>query len=68
MTKMLKFTNLNRDRLDMPIYINKDHIVSVFEEPNDGGSLTTVIYGGPRGEQWHVEESLGEVIRKINEE
>ena len=68
MTKMVKFTNLNRDRLDMPIYINKDHIISVFEEPSDGGSLTTVIYGGPKGERWYVEESLGEVIKMINED
>jgi hypothetical protein len=68
MTKMLKFTNLNRDRLDMPIYINKDQIVSVFEEATDGGSLSTIIYGGPKGERWHVEESLSEVIKKINEE
>ena len=68
MTRMLKFTNRNVERLDMPIYINRDHIISVFEEPNNGGSLTTIIYGGPLGERWYVEESLGEVIKKINEE
>ena len=66
--KMLKFTNTNRQRLDMPIYINRDWIVSVFEEPSDGGSLSTVIYGGPLGERWFVEESLGQVIKIINED
>lgn len=68
MTKMIKFTNLSPDRLDMPIYINKDHIVSIFEEASNGGSLTTIIYGGPNGERWHVEESLNEVVKLINEE
>ncbi len=67
MTKMLKFTNLNQDRLDMPIYINKDHIVSVYENVIRQGSLRTIIYG-TNGTEWHVEESLGEVIKKINEE
>lgn len=67
MTKMIKFTNLNRDRLDMPIYINKDHIISVYENRTDEGSLRTMIYGSENN-TWHVEESLGEVIKMINEE
>ena len=62
---MLRFTNMNTERLDMPVYINKDWIVSVFEEGN-GGSLVTIIYGGPHGERWHVQESLSEVIKIIN--
>ncbi len=44
-----------------------DAIVSVFELPNDGGSLKTIVWGGPTGVGWEVEESLGEVIKKIND-
>ena len=63
---MLKFTNMNTDRLDMPIYINRDHIISVYENATDNGSLRTIIYG-TGGNTWHVEESLNEVIKIINE-
>jgi hypothetical protein len=66
MTRMLKFTNLNHDRLDMPIYINRDHIISVYENVTNKGSLRTIIYG-TSGTEWHVEESLNEVIKIINE-
>ena len=64
---MLKFTNRNSDRIDDPLYISKDWIVSVFENHQNGGSLTTVIYGGPKCIEWYVQESLGEVIKIINE-
>jgi hypothetical protein len=64
---MLKFTNRHTDRLGDPVYINKEWIVSVFEEHAEGGSLSTVIYGGPRGERWYVEQGLSEVIKIINE-
>lgn len=65
---MLKFTNANKQRLGDPIYINSDWIVSVFEENLSGGSLTTVIYGGPSGERWFVEQGLSEVAKMINGE
>jgi hypothetical protein len=65
--KMLKFTNLNLDRLGDPVFINKDWIVSVYENHRQGGSLTTTIFGGPHNTEWYVEESLNEVIKIINE-
>lgn len=64
---MLKFTNSNTQRRGDPVYISKDWIVSVFEESREGGSLATIIYGGPKGERWYVEEGLSEVIKIINE-
>jgi hypothetical protein len=65
---MLKFSNLSNDNvMGMPIYINSDWIVAVFEKPRDGGSLATTIFGGPNGIVWTVEESLSEVIKIINE-
>ena len=65
---MLKFTNNNGKYKGNPLYINSDSIVSIFEEPTDGGSLATVIYGGFGSPQrWYVEEGLSEVIKIINE-
>jgi len=65
--KMLKFTNTNRQRLGDPIYINSDWIVAVYENHAEGGSLATVVFGGPHDTEWFVEESLNETIKIINE-
>jgi hypothetical protein len=63
---MLKFTNASGPYTGNPLYISKEWIVTVFEHPRDGGSLVTVIFGGPTGNSWEVEESLKEVINIIN--
>lgn len=66
--KMLKFTNASSDVYrGMPLYISSDWIASAYEEPTNSGSLKTVIWGGPTGMIWFVEESLGEVIKIIRE-
>lgn len=66
--KMLKFTNNSERYKGNPVYINSDCIISVFEEPTNGGSLATVIFGGfGPPERWYVEEGLSEVIKIINE-
>lgn len=62
---MLKFTNASGLYAGNPLYINKEWIVSVFEHPRDGGSLVTVIFGGPGGSTWEVEESLKQVVQII---
>lgn len=60
---LIKFTNAVDLLKGNPIYINSDWIVTAYEEPTDGGSLRTVIYGGPSGIPWYVEESLSEVVK-----
>jgi len=62
---MIKLTNASEGYKDNIIYINPDWIVAMFEQPTDGGSLTTVIYGGPVGTSWIVEESLGQIYNLI---
>ena len=59
--KLIKLTNTSREFKGNPIYINKDWVVSVYEQPIDGGCLATVVYGGPAGCCWTVEEGLKEV-------
>ena len=65
---MIKFTNASMGRKGDPIYINSEWIVSVFEDHQEGGSLATVVFGGPGGTPWFVEESLSEAIKLINGE
>jgi hypothetical protein len=64
---LVKFTNLNALLLDMPVYINAQNVLSVYESKRngDGGGLTTTIYG-VNAQEWFVEESLNEVITKLN--
>ena len=62
---LVKLTNNNPEFKSMPIYLNPEHIVSVFEMPTDGGSLVTCIYG-IRGDTWNVEEGLSKAIKIIN--
>jgi uncharacterized protein YlzI (FlbEa/FlbD family) len=65
---LVKFTNLNINLLDMPVYINARNILSVYESMRNGdqGGLTTTIYA-TNGQEWFVEESLSTVVNKINE-
>ena len=62
---LVKFTNNVEQHKGMPLYIMREHIISVFESATDGGSLVTCIYGS-RGDTWHVEEGLLDVVRIIN--
>lgn len=62
----LKFTNSSENHKGSSIYINKEWIVAIYEiASQEGGSLKTIIWGGPTGISWEVEESLGEVIKII---
>lgn len=64
---LIKLTNMsNPNVLDMPIYINTDHIASVYERRNEG-SVATVVYC-VNDNEWIVEESLNQVVRLINEQ
>ena len=63
---LIEFTNATEQYKGNKIYINKNQIVAVFESPTDGGSLATIIYGGPQGNSWTVEEGLSKAISLIN--
>ena len=64
---MIRFTNASEGRKGDPIYINSEWIVSVFEDHIQGGSLATVVFGGPgNGTPWFIEESLSEAIKLID--
>jgi hypothetical protein len=65
---VIKLTNDAEQHKGNPIYINPDWITAVFESSNEpGGSLKTIIYGGPQGTSWEVEESPAEVYKLIKD-
>ena len=63
---MLKFTNASGEFMGNPLYLNSEWIVSIYEQPTDGGSLMTALYGGPNSIIWYVEESLTEAVNIFN--
>ena len=62
---LVKFTNNAEDFKGMPLYINIDNIMSVFEVSTNQGSLVTCIYGLSK-DTWYIEEGLSEAITIVN--
>lgn len=56
----IRVTNANPDRRGDPLLIRVDSIVSVYENHQEGGSLSTVIYSSDNL-MWIVEESFEKV-------
>ena len=64
---LVKLTNASEEHKGNKIYINCEWVVAVFQtSAQAGGSLTTVVYGGPQGTSWNVEESPEEIQKLIN--
>lgn len=63
---IIKLTNNHGIQKGNPLYINTDWIVTVFEEHTPEG-VKTLVYGGPSGNVWDVEESISEVVKKVEE-
>jgi len=62
----VKLTNNHPNFKDMPIYINTDHILSVYEVSQPGGSLSCAVFG-THGREWFPEQSLNEVMKLIKD-
>ena len=62
----VRFTNASDRYRGMPLYLNSDKILSVYEEPTHNGSLVTIIWGGDHVNRWSVEEGLKEAIDILN--
>jgi hypothetical protein len=59
---LVKLTNAAEEHRGNSLYLHSNWIVSVFQVSAEfGGSLTTVVYGGPLGTSWNVEESPEEI-------
>ena len=62
---LIKFNNAASDHAYEPLYIDSDWIVALYEEII-GDIRRTVIYGGPTGTTWVVQETLEESRKIIN--
>ena len=63
----IELTNAAEMHKGNKISINPAWITAVYDfAKQEGGSLTTIVYGGPQGTTWEVEESYKEVTRLIN--
>jgi len=63
---VIKLTNATEQFKGNPIHINPDWIVAIFENSVEaGGSLRTIVYGGPQGTSWEVDESPAEISALI---
>ena len=60
----IQLTNVYDKRKGDPLFLNVNHIVSVYEEHVDGGSLSARIYT-VTGNIYHVEESYMEITGMI---
>ena len=66
--KMIKLTNAAQGFQGRLLYLNTDWIVSVFEQAlEEGGSISTYIFGGPGNSIWSVEESTSKIMALIQE-
>jgi len=64
---LVKLTNAAEEHKGNELYLHANWIVSVFQIATEqGGSLSTVIYGGPQGTSWNVEESPAQIQKLIN--
>lgn len=65
----IKLTNTVEKHIGEVIWINTDHITSIYEHPKiTGGSLTTFIHcrvGEPA--TWEVEESVSQIMKQIED-
>jgi murein L,D-transpeptidase YcbB/YkuD len=52
------------ERKGDPLYLNVNHIKVIYEDHVEGGSLRTQVHA--ENVTWSVEESLGEVMKLID--
>ncbi len=65
MSKFIKLTNNHGIQKGNPLLINTEWISSVYEEHTPDG-VKTLIFGGPSGVVWDVEEAF-KVVEKLLE-
>ena len=64
---LIKLTNASEEHKGNKLYLHSNWIISVFQVAlQEGGSLSTVVYGGPQGTSWTVDESPEEIQKLIN--
>ena len=64
---LIKLTNAAEEHKGNELFLHADWVVSVFRVAiQEGGSLSTIVFGGPTGTTWTVEESPEQIQKLIN--
>jgi len=63
--KLIKLTNATKGRIGEGLILNTEAMMSFFENTQEDGTKTTIAYG-MNGNSWEVQETIDEVMEKIN--
>ena len=63
--RLIKLTNAAKGRIGEGLILNTEAMMSFFESTQEDGTKTTIAYG-MNGNSWEVQETIDEVMEKIN--
>ena len=63
--KLIKLTNATKGRIGESLILNTEAMMSFFENTQEDGTKTTIAYG-MNGNSWEFQETIDEVMEKIN--
>ena len=63
--RLIKLTNAAKGRIGEGLILNTEAMMSFFESTQEDGTKTTIAYG-MNGNSWEFQETIDEVMEKIN--
>ena len=63
--KLIKLTNATKGRIGEGLILNAEAMMSFFENMQEDGTKVTVAFG-MNGNSWEVQETIDEIMEKIN--
>ena len=63
--KLIRLTNATKGRIGEGLILNTDLMASFFEHTQEDGTKVTVAFG-MNGNSWEVQETIDEIMEKIN--
>jgi uncharacterized protein YlzI (FlbEa/FlbD family) len=63
--KLIRLTNATKGRIGEGLILNAEAIMSFFENTQEDGTKVTVAFG-MNGNSWEVQETIDEIMGKIN--
>jgi uncharacterized protein YlzI (FlbEa/FlbD family) len=63
--KLIRLTNATKGRIGEGLILNAEAMMSFFENMQEDGTKVTVAFG-MNGNSWEVQETIDEIMGKIN--
>ena len=63
--KLIRLTNATKGRIGEGLILNTDLMASFFEHTQEDGTKVTVAFG-MNGNSWEVQETIDEIMEKLN--